>query len=270
MLRVTVEDNGPGIVEEQLGRIFGKLLYGSKFHKLSQSRGPTGNGDRRGRDVCPAHNRESPCMFSAACRAKPRQRNYSCQSIRRRIGPRFTGRRESPGIARTARASWRQIEGHYHRAGHSIGMYLRQTAIANAHVTIHFRGPHGEQWDHERSSTELPARPVNIKPHPRGVELGQLIQMLSNTESRTLLQFLENDLSRVGRKTARRIIELADQALTERSYPRRIAHLAVAGALPGDPAVPVMPAPCTDCISPIGEQRSREGCTGSSMRAFTP
>src|SRR5689334_17201838 len=39
LLRVSVEDNGPGIVEEQLGRIFGKLLYGSKFHKLSQSRG---------------------------------------------------------------------------------------------------------------------------------------------------------------------------------------------------------------------------------------
>ncbi len=36
---VAVEDNGPGIVEGQIARIFGKLLYGSKFHKLSQSRG---------------------------------------------------------------------------------------------------------------------------------------------------------------------------------------------------------------------------------------
>jgi DNA topoisomerase-6 subunit B len=44
VLRIAVEDNGPGIVEEQLGRIFGKLLYGSKFHKLSQSRGQQGMG----------------------------------------------------------------------------------------------------------------------------------------------------------------------------------------------------------------------------------
>ena len=36
--RVVVEDNGPGIAESQIARIFGKLLYGSKFHKLSQSR----------------------------------------------------------------------------------------------------------------------------------------------------------------------------------------------------------------------------------------
>jgi len=36
---VVVEDNGPGIVDAQISRIFGKLLYGSKFHKLSQLRG---------------------------------------------------------------------------------------------------------------------------------------------------------------------------------------------------------------------------------------
>ena len=42
--RVVVEDNGPGIVEGQIARIFGKLLYGSKFHKLSQSRGQQGMG----------------------------------------------------------------------------------------------------------------------------------------------------------------------------------------------------------------------------------
>jgi len=35
--KVIVEDNGPGIVKEQIPKIFGKLLYGSKFHRLRQS-----------------------------------------------------------------------------------------------------------------------------------------------------------------------------------------------------------------------------------------
>src|SRR3990167_8053653 len=36
-LIVAIEDNGPGIVREQVPRIFGKLLYGSKFGRLKQS-----------------------------------------------------------------------------------------------------------------------------------------------------------------------------------------------------------------------------------------
>jgi hypothetical protein len=39
-----VEDNGPGIVKEQIPKIFAKLLYGSKFHRLRQSRGQQGIG----------------------------------------------------------------------------------------------------------------------------------------------------------------------------------------------------------------------------------
>src|SRR5438445_6476006 len=31
--RIAVEDNGPGIVRSQIPRVFGKLLYGSKFHR---------------------------------------------------------------------------------------------------------------------------------------------------------------------------------------------------------------------------------------------
>ena len=42
--KVIIEDNGPGIVKEQIPKIFGKLLYGSKFHKLSQTRGQQGIG----------------------------------------------------------------------------------------------------------------------------------------------------------------------------------------------------------------------------------
>src|SRR3972149_5161 len=42
--RIAVEDNGPGIVEKQIPRIFAKLLYGSKFFKLSQTRGQQGIG----------------------------------------------------------------------------------------------------------------------------------------------------------------------------------------------------------------------------------
>src|SRR6056297_1687440 len=42
--RISVQDNGPGIVKKQIPLIFGKLLYGSKFHRLRMSRGQQGIG----------------------------------------------------------------------------------------------------------------------------------------------------------------------------------------------------------------------------------
>ena len=42
--RMGVQDNGPGIVSKQIPLIFGKLLYGSKFHRLRMSRGQQGIG----------------------------------------------------------------------------------------------------------------------------------------------------------------------------------------------------------------------------------
>jgi len=42
--RLTIRDNGPGIVRRQVEKVFGKLLYGSKFHRLRQSRGQQGIG----------------------------------------------------------------------------------------------------------------------------------------------------------------------------------------------------------------------------------
>ena len=42
--RIAVEDNGPGIVPENVPFVFGKLLYGSRFHQIRQSRGQQGIG----------------------------------------------------------------------------------------------------------------------------------------------------------------------------------------------------------------------------------
>ncbi len=257
VLRVSVEDNGPGIVEEQIARIFGKLLYGSKFHKLSQSRGQQGMGISAAGMYAqlttgrPLHvlsrvrgNVTATEMFVSINTAKNRPEIHKKKHV---VWDRQQGTRVEA-----------EIEGQLPRGRHSVDAYLRQTTIANSHVTIHFRDPHGETITFERSSNQQPPRAVNIKPHPRGIELGQLIQMLSNTSSRTLRQFLEKEFSRVGSKTAREIIRLAAQNLTERSSPKRIAHGQSQSLFHAIQAVRVS-APRTDCIVPIGEERLLAG-----------
>jgi DNA topoisomerase-6 subunit B len=256
--RIVVEDNGPGIVESQIARIFGKLLYGSKFHKLSPSRGQQGMGI------------SAAGMYGQLTVGKPVHiiSRVAGDELASELFVSIDTAKNRPDIHKKRRLQWNcphgtrveiELEGHYHQKGpHSIEIYLKQTAIANPHVTIIFRDPQGEEIRFVRSSDELPPRPREIKPHPYGIELGRLIQMLSNTASRSLLQFLVDEFSCVGRKTARAIIGQADAQLSERSYPKHIAH-AQATALHAAMRKTRVMAPRTDCIAPIGEAQLLAG-----------
>lgn len=259
--RVVVEDNGPGIVESQIARIFGKLLYGSKFHKLSQSRGQQGMGI------------SAAGMYGQLTVGKP------LHIISRIKGDRLASEmyvsidtaKNQPDIHRKKRLEWdrrhgtrveMEMEGHYQKGPHSIEVYLKQTAIANPHLTIVYQDTQGKQTLFARSTKKLPPRPTEIKPHPYGIELGRLIQMLSSTTSRTLLRFLVDEFSCVGKKTALKIIDLArkqsDRRLSDRSYPRHIARAQAAALHKAIQKTRIM-APRTDCIVPIGEKSLLEG-----------
>lgn len=255
--RVIVEDNGPGIVESQIARIFGKLLYGSKFHKLSQSRGQQGMGI------------SAAGMYGQLTVGKPLHivSRVAGDELASELFVSVDTARNRPDIHKKRRLPWDrphgtrveiELEGHPQKGPHSVETYLRLTAIANPHVAIDYSGPGGEAVRFARSTDALPPRPREIKPHPHGIELGRLIQMLSTTERRTLLDFLVDEFSSVGRKTALAIIGQTGTQLSERSYPKHIAH-AQAAALHRSIRRTRVLAPRTDCIVPIGEERLLEG-----------
>jgi len=255
--RVVVEDNGPGIVESQIARIFGKLLYGSKFHKLSQSRGQQGMGI------------SAAGMYGQLTVGKPLHivSRIAGEPLASELFVSVDTAKNRPDIHRKKRLAWdrphgtrveMELEGHYQKGPHSIEAYLKLTAIANPHVTIVYRDPQGEETRFERSVAALPPRPKEIKPHPHGIELGRLIQMLNNTASRTLLRFLTDEFSCVGKTTALSLIAASGKRLSERSYPRHIAH-AQATALHRAIQHTRIMAPRTDCIVPIGERQLEAG-----------
>lgn len=257
--RLAVEDNGPGIVESQIARIFGKLLYGSKFHKLAQSRGQQGMGI------------SAAGMYGQLTAGKALHivSRIEGEALATDLRVAIDTARNRPDIHRKKRVEWdrphgtrveMEIEGHYQKGPHSIETYLKQTAIANPHATFVFLDPHGEGARFERSIAELPPRPVEIKPHPHGIELGRLIQMLNGTRARTLQQFLVGEFSSVGQKTAAGIIERAGKRLTARSSPKHIAHAEAAALQRAIERTRILP-PRTDCIVPIGEAQLLEGLT---------
>lgn len=248
--RMVVEDNGPGVVREQVGKIFGKLLYGSKFHKLSQTRGQQGIGI------------SAAGMYGQLTTGKP-------VIVTSRTGPRKKAHRfeltidttrNKPDIHKDEEVEWEpkhgtrveiEMEAKYQKGLRSVDMYIKQTAIANPHLSIHFTDPFGEKVSYLRNTKILPPETVEIKPHPHGVELGRLIQMLTETSARSLQEFLCSEFSRVGPKSAKSIIEGAGNKLTPKSYPSRIAREEAAALHKSINATKIM-SPATDCIAPIG------------------
>jgi DNA topoisomerase-6 subunit B len=143
------------------------------------------------------------------------------------------------------------LEASYIKGDQSVDQYLKETAIVNPHATIIYTNPKAEQFIYARATDSLPKEPLEIKPHPYGLELGMLMKMLKNTESRTLNSFLLNDLSRVGAGTAKEICENA--LIDPKKKPEDMSMQDAEKLLRAMKETKIM-APTTDCLSPIGEE----------------
>ena len=253
--RVIVEDNGPGIVKKQIPHIFARLLYGSKFFKRSQTRGQQGIGI------------SASVLYSQLTTGKPAR-------IKSRIGKNHAAhyyelkidtQKNKPDIVKEEKIEWNKdhgtrieldLEGSYLGGSQSIDQYLKQTAITNPHVTIVYTNPKAEQIIFARATDQIPKKPVEIRPHPYGVELGVLMQLLKLTEARTLQSFFTTEFSRVGSGTAKQICENA--ALLPNTKPKDVNRDMAEKLIEGIKNTKII-APPTDCISPIGADLLEKG-----------
>jgi DNA topoisomerase-6 subunit B len=253
--RVTVIDNGPGIVRHQIPPIFAKLLYGSKFHRLRMSRGQQGIGISAAGMYAQLTTGKAVRITS---RTSPRaSAHYFEVSI--------DTKKNEPRIFENKKIEWEhprgtqvtlEIEGRYQKGRASVDEYLEQTAIANPHVDLVYETPEGETRKYPRSINELPPQPREIKPHPYGIEFGMLLRMLHDTKSHSLSGFLTSDFSRVSTAIAQEICKTAK--LSPNAKPRNI-HGAEAEALYKAIQSTKIMAPPSNCLSPIGEKAILHG-----------
>jgi DNA topoisomerase-6 subunit B len=254
--RICVEDNGPGIVKAQIPKIFGKLLYGSKFHTLKQARGQQGIGISAAGMYGLLTTGRSIVVTSRTSSEKPAH-YYEIQIDTRKNAPQVITDKvvdwESPHGTKV------EIEliGTYKKGRHSVDDYIRQTAISNSHCEMFFTVPDtGEILHIQRGSDLLPPEPREIKPHPYGVELGVLIRMMKETPARQLSAALQRDFSRVSGRVAMEICKTAD--LKPTANPHSIAVHEAERLFKAINSVKIM-NPATNCLSPIGEEQILAG-----------
>ncbi len=246
---MTVEDNGPGIVATQVGNVFGRLLYGSKFHRLRQSRGQQGIGiSAAGMYGLLTTGNPVRVKSKPGKRAQANSFEITIDTAKNRpdvVQKPFDWGEKDHGTEVSI-----DLEGEYRRGQKSVDEFLKLMAVANPHVYLHYTDPDGNVIEYQRATKELPPEVEEIKPHPHGVELGVLLKMVNESENRTVSAFLQEDFSRVGPTVAKEIC--AKAGIKPESNPRRLETSDVAKIKAAIDQTKIM-APPLSCIAPIGE-----------------
>ncbi|UCF16218.1 MAG: DNA topoisomerase VI subunit B [Phycisphaerales bacterium] len=248
--RVTIEDNGPGILKKQIPKIFAKLLYGSKFHRLKMSRGQQGIGISAAGMYGQLTTGKPVSITSKTGKNKPAH-HYKLEIDTKKNEPRIIADETVEWPVDRGTKVEIELEAKFQKGRQSVEEYLEQTAIANPHVSLEFITPDGEKKKYKQVAKELPVQTKEIKPHPYGVELGMLIKMLHDTQARTLQSFLHSEFSRISSNVAKKICEQAK--VYERARPTRIARQEADNLFKAINKTKIMNPP-TDCLSPIGEE----------------
>ncbi len=247
--KVIIEDNGPGVVKKQIPHIFGRLLYGSRFHAIRQSRGQQGIGI------------SAVVLYGQLTTGKHAKIISKVEEGRPAIVTELaidTNKNRAEVISNTT-THWDKPTGtrfevniiaDYKRGKRFVLDYLQSTSIVNPHAQIIYREPNGDEHIFERTTEVLPRKSIEIKPHPYGVELGTLIKMTKNSKSRKLSSFLKTEFSSMGDRTTNAVIEKA--SLEKDLNPKDLSREQFLALHKAFKKIKIM-APSTDCLSPIGE-----------------
>ena len=268
---MVVQDNGPGIVKAQVPKIFGKLLYGSKFHRYKQARGQQGIGI------------SAAAMYGQLTTGKPIR--VTSRVGRRKAAHvfdiRLDTRKNEPVVTHdTTLAEWDlghgtrvelEIVANWQQGQRFVNRYIEHTALANPHATIHYTRPVGaaqrtgtdragnETLTFPSATTKLPKEAVEIKPHPHGVELGALMLLAQESKSRDVRGFLQSTFSRVSAAAAGEIMKGVPWG-NKVVRPRQLgAKRAMAEELHRAIGETKLMSPPTNCLSPIGDELMRRG-----------
>ena len=269
ILELTTEDNGPGIPQKSIEKVFGQLLFGSRFHAIRQSRGQQGIGITgvvmysqltTGK---PTHVlskiAEEPTAVSVKIGLDTRKNKAVKSEQTRIIWENDDLSLKEHGVRVTTK-----MKGKYQRGRQSVFQYLRMTSIVNPHAEITFVDPDGETYHWPRVTEKLPRKVDAIKPHPHGIELGQLQRMCRESTDSRLSVFLRQNFSGVSMRAAKELCEAAELDVSTKPKSMKPDDIrAMLEAFQGERdvggKVVKLLSPPTNCLSPIEEMLIKKG-----------
>ncbi|MGI6009192.1 MAG: DNA topoisomerase VI subunit B [Methanomethylophilus sp.] len=254
---VSIEDNGPGIVHRAMPNVFGRLLYGSRFHAMRQSRGQQGIGI------------SATVMYANVSTGRPAHvasRIEGENEVAWEMDIAIDTKTNRPIITNDRAFPWVDKEhgtlieyttkGRYITGKQSIFEYLKETAIVNPHARIEFHDPDGKAFVFERATEVMPPKAVEIKPHPKGMEIGDMMTYSAMSQQSTVKDFLTKDFCRMTPRLANEICKKAGVSPT--SKPKDLGREGSMKLIDAIADTKIMEPP-SDCLSPIGDVLIKKG-----------
>lgn len=248
IFRLIVEDNGGGISEEDMQNIFGKLLYGSKFHCLKSTRGQQGLGI----SIVGLYSYATTGIpIKVVSKMGEKKANYLEVYLDKNTN--------SPKIVSQKKVSWDGADGtkivmdlkaNYQRGKYSVEEYLYRTSLLNPHALIHYNDPWGNEYVFSQTMEELPYLPKEMKPHPHGIAIGDFLDMFDFSNRKTVKSFLTNEFCSISpnaAKTALKKSSIKVQTSLKKLTKKDKENLYQA-LIDID-----LPDPPTDALNPVGE-----------------
>jgi len=254
---MAVDDNGPGIVKAQIPKIFGKLLYGSKFHRLKQARGQQGIGISAAAMYGQLTTGKPIVVTSKTGKGRPAH-HFEIRIDTRKNAPVVVLDRQLELEKDHGTRVEIEMEADYRNGKRWLGRYLEQTALANPHCKLEYHRPDADPLIFPRAAEIAPREAVEIKPHPQGVELGQLMLILKESRSRDLRGCLMHEFSRVSPTIADQVLKSAK--IDGKTKARVVGEdLKLSEQLHRAIQATKIMAPPTNCLSPIGDELIHKG-----------
>lgn len=266
--RFKVTDNGPGIPVEHIAGVFGKMLAGTKFHRNIQLRGQQGIGVAGVTLFC-------QMTSGQPIRIKTSTNNGKVNVVKLLID--ITKNTADIIEQKEYSEYWRgtEIEGEvkgvkFNLSDSGAYEYLRRTAIANPHAKITLLDPEGRKTVFERSVNEVPKPPESLKPHPKGIEVDDLINMAKMTKANKVSSFLTTEFSRMSSAKVREIQEYIGKEKREikgrieevykldlKKNPRKLTWAECEEIVKAIQNIKFL-APASEGLKPIGEEQIKK------------
>jgi DNA topoisomerase-6 subunit B len=202
---VTVTDNGPGIAPDYVPMAFGKVLYGTKF-TLRQARGMFGLGATMA-ILYGQITTNKPVTIKTTQNSKMYE--YTMLLDIQRNRPTILNKAKMAADFKGLQISI-TLEGDFSKAQGKIRDYISQTALITPYANITLEDPSGTKLKFKRITHSIPHPPVEVKPHPTGVDVETLRRLISR-EYNTPPSFGEDMKERVKKELgAERINQSAE------------------------------------------------------------